>query len=199
MQLSQVEPQTTLASAPKKRVQSNQTGDLQRDSRRMNSCVLMAQIMSEPELRYTPDNTPLAQMLIQFPALREGDPACQIKAIAWGNMGTQVQDTYHAGDQVILVGRLSMNTIDRPEGFKEKKAEFVISQIQAAGTGMGMSTATTPMMTATPVAPPNNVVPLNSTYQQQQPTPVQPAPIAPPQPAYTAPVDPEPNLDDIPF
>ena len=159
----------------------------------------MAQIMSEPELRYTPDNTPLAQMLIQFPALREGDPACQIKAIAWGNMGTQVQESFHTGDQVILVGRLSMNTIDRPEGFKEKKAEFVISQIQSAGAGMAMPAGGTPMM-STPTAPaasPNNVVPLNSTYQQ--PAPAQPAPVATPQPSYTPPAEPEPNLDDIPF
>ena len=160
----------------------------------MNSCVLMAQIMSEPELRYTQDNTPIAQMLIQFPALREGDPACQIKAIAWGNMGTQVQESYHAGDQVILVGRLSMNTIDRSEGFKEKKAEFVISQIQGAGAGMAMPATGAPMM-STPAATPSNVVPLNSTYQP----PAQPAPVAPSQPAYTAPADPEPNLDDIPF
>ena len=154
----------------------------------------MAQIMSEPELRYTPDNTPLAQMLIQFPALRDGDPACQIKAIAWGNMGTQVQESHHEGDQVILVGRLSMNTIDRPEGFKEKKAEFVISQIQSVGSGMAMSPASP--MAAAPVAAPSNVVPLNSTYQQP---PAQSAPTATPTPAYTPPVDPEPNLDDIPF
>ena len=133
-------------------------------------------------------------MLIQFPALREGDPVCQIKAIAWGNMGTQVQESYHTGDQVILVGRLSMNTIDRPEGFKEKKAEFVISQIQSAGAGMAMSTNTTPMM-STPVqtTSPSNVVPLNSTYQQPA------APAAPPQPTYAAPAESEPNLDDIPF
>ena len=167
----------------------------------MNSCVLMAQIMSEPELRYTPDNTPLAQMLIQFPALRDGDPACQIKAIAWGNIGTQVQESYHEGDQVLLVGRLSMNTIDRPEGFKEKKAEFVISQIQSVGAGMPMAGAGSPMMSA-PVPAPSNVVPLNSTYQQP-PAPAQPAtPVAPPQPTYAPPApaaDPEPNLDDIPF
>ncbi|OKH17266.1 single-stranded DNA-binding protein [[Limnothrix rosea] IAM M-220] len=155
----------------------------------MNSCVLMAQIMSEPELRYTPDNTPLAQMLIQFPALRDGDPACQIKAIAWGNMGTQVQESHHEGDQVILVGRLTMNTIDRPEGFKEKKAEFVISQIQSVGSGMAMPSPA-PM---TPAPTPSNVVPLNSTYQQP------PAPAVTPTPTYTPPADPEPNLDDIPF
>ncbi|NEP47384.1 MAG: single-stranded DNA-binding protein, partial [Moorea sp. SIO3C2] len=33
----------------------------------MNSCILMAQIIQDPELRYTSDNqTPLTQMLVQF-------------------------------------------------------------------------------------------------------------------------------------
>lgn len=158
----------------------------------MNSCVLMAQVMSEPELRYTQDNTPLAQMLIEFPPLRDGDPPCRIKAVGWGNIGTELQQTYHEGDQIILVGRLAMNTIDRPEGFKEKKAEFVISQIQSTGIAMA---ATAPAMMTTPaaaatVAAPSNVVPLNSSYQ----APVEPAPSYEPQPSA-----PEPNLDDIPF
>lgn len=142
----------------------------------MNSCVLMAQVKSEPELRYTQDNTPLAQMLVEFPALRDGDPPCRMKAVGWGNLGQEIQQTYHEGDQVILVGRLSMNTIDRPEGFKEKKVEFVISQIQAVGGAMGTMPSYTPSPTpsysaprATTPAPvmsaPNNVVPINTAYQ----------------------------------
>lgn len=156
----------------------------------MNSCVLMAQIMSEPELRYTQDNTPLAQMLIQFPALRDGDPPGRIKAVGWGKVGTEIQESYHEGDQVLIVGRLSMNTIDRPEGFKEKKAEFVISQIQSVGAAMAMSAMASPAM-ATPTPAPSNVVPLNSAYQATEP--------ATPAPSFTAPSEPEPNLDDIPF
>ncbi|MGB2925209.1 MAG: single-stranded DNA-binding protein [Limnothrix sp.] len=155
----------------------------------MNSCVLMAQVMSEPELRYTQDNTPLAQMLIEFPALRDGDAPCRIKAVGWGKIGTEIQESYHEGDQVILVGRLSMNTIDRPEGFKEKKAEFVISQIQAAGEAIAMSSAPAMSTAPAPVAAPSNVVPLKNSYQAPEPTP-----------SYESqPSAPEPNLDDIPF
>lgn len=148
----------------------------------MNSCVLMAQIVSEPELRYTPDNTALAQMLIEFPALKDGDPPAKIKAVGWGNLGTTIQQTYHEGDSVILVGRLSMNTIERPEGFKEKKAEFVISQIQPVGQAIASSSGEM----ATPAS---NVVPLNSTYQTPDPV----------QTSESVPSEPEPNLDDIPF
>lgn len=152
----------------------------------------MAQIVSEPELRYTPENTPLAQMLIEFPPLREGDPACRIKAVGWGNTGTDIQATYHEGDQVILVGRLSMNTIDRPEGFKEKKAEFVISQIQSVGAALGSPTRASgstvipaPAVPAPAMPAPSNVVPLNSSYQVPEAAPM--------------PSEPELNFDDIPF
>jgi single-strand DNA-binding protein len=161
----------------------------------MNSCVLMAQVMSEPELRYTTDNTALAQMLIEFPALREGDPPNRIKAVGWGNLGTEIQQTFHEGDQVILVGRLSMNTIDRPEGFKEKKVEFVISQIEAVGAGMSMTApmaaAPAPVYTHPVATTPSNVVPLSSAYQQQSEPAVSPS--------FDHGMEPEPNLDDIPF
>lgn len=152
----------------------------------MNSCVLMARILGEPELRYTPDNTALAQITVEFPALRDGDPACRLKAVGWGdNLSQAIQQNYHDGDQVIITGRLTMNTIERPEGFKEKKAELVISQIQGMGESPASMSSAPIASPATPApAPPTNVVPLNN--------PVTPA--APPTSS-----SPEPNLDDIPF
>ncbi len=36
----------------------------------MNSCVLMAQIVSDPELRQTQDGTNVANMLVEFNCLR---------------------------------------------------------------------------------------------------------------------------------
>ena len=44
----------------------------------MNSCVLMAQIANQPQLRYTQENqTPLTEMMVEFPSLRESDPPKQ--------------------------------------------------------------------------------------------------------------------------
>jgi single-stranded DNA-binding protein len=37
----------------------------------MNSCILMAEIIKEPELRYTPDSqTAIASLRVQFPGQR---------------------------------------------------------------------------------------------------------------------------------
>lgn len=100
----------------------------------MNSCILMAEIIQDPELRYTSDNqTPLAQMLVQFPSQRADDPPMTLKVVGWGNFASEIKENYRVGDRVIIEGRLSMNTLDRPEGFKEKRAELTASRIYKLG------------------------------------------------------------------
>ncbi|MEO8890813.1 MAG: single-stranded DNA-binding protein [Coleofasciculaceae cyanobacterium] len=100
----------------------------------MNSCILMAEIIQDPELRYTSDNqTPLAQMLVQFPGQRAEDPVTTLKVVGWGNFASEIKENYRVGDRVIIEGRLGMNTIDRPEGFKEKRAELTASRIYKLG------------------------------------------------------------------
>jgi single-strand DNA-binding protein len=127
----------------------------------MNSCVLMAEIIKDPELRYTPDNqTAIAEMLVQFAGLRAEDPPTTLKVVGWGNIAQEIQEQYHLGDRIVIEGRLQMNTIERPEGFKEKRAELVVSKIFSlannsyAGTSASESSAT---------SNPNNVVSLRPT------------------------------------
>jgi single-stranded DNA-binding protein len=113
----------------------------------MNSCVLMAEIIQEPQLRYTADNLAVTEMLVQFPNTQRPDDApATLKVVGWGNLATEIQQNYHQGDRVILVGRLGMQTVERQEGFKEKRAELTVQQIQSAGSGFSSSPAveTTP-------------------------------------------------------
>lgn len=135
----------------------------------MNSCILMAEIIQDPELRYTSDNqTPLAQMLVQFPGQRADDPPTTLKVVGWGNFASEIKENYRVGDRVIIEGRLGMITIDRPEGFKEKRAELTASRIYKLGadTTFEPHVATTATNSssyeATPAAVPapktNNVV-----------------------------------------
>lgn len=108
----------------------------------MNSCVLMAKIVKDPELRYTADNqTPIAEMLVQFSGLRAEDPAETLKVVGWGNLAQQIQEQFHQGDHVVIEGRLGMNTMDRPEGFKEKRAELTATRIHPIGTNNGFESA----------------------------------------------------------
>ena len=153
----------------------------------MNSCILLAEITQEPQLRYTPDNqTPIAEMQVQFAGLRPEDPPATVKAVGWGNMAQEIQGNYHQGDRVILEGRLSMNTVERPEGFKEKRAELTIQKIYTLdGASIGGVSAPTnsPARSApTPSAPPAATTKPKATKA----------------PATPVPAD-QPELDDIPF
>lgn len=183
----------------------------------MNSCVLMAEIIQQPELRYTADNQlEITQMLVQFWGARDNDPPANLKVVSFGKLAKEIQENYKEGDRVILVGRLSMNTIERPEGFKEKRAEMTVQQIQHTAGGF----ETNPMQTQTqsipsaPIATPQaqtvNPVPqaakpvsarsINTAPSQNVP---QPEPVSQPtnyEPStYPAMVEEDIQEDDIPF
>ena len=183
----------------------------------MNSCVLMAEIIQQPELRYTADNQlEITQMLVQFWGVRDNDSPANLRVVSFGKLAKEIQENYHEGDRVILVGRLSMNTIERPEGFKEKRAEMTVQQIQHIGGDINTNPmqAQTQSIPSTPVATPQaqivNPVPQAelpvSTRSTNTPPPQnvpQPQPV--PQAAsyepstYPAMVEEDIQEDDIPF
>jgi single-stranded DNA-binding protein len=96
----------------------------------MNSFVLMATVIRNPELRFTQDKqTPVCDFLVEFSGPRDDSPKETLKVVGWGNLANTINDTYRPGDRLLIEGRLSMNLIDRQEGFKEKRAELVASRI----------------------------------------------------------------------
>lgn len=99
----------------------------------MNSCILMAEIYDNPQLRHTPDGLEVTEMIVHVPGIRPDDPSHPLKVVGWGNLAKEIHQTYHQGDRVIIEGRLGMNTIDRPEGFKEKRAELTVQRIHSLG------------------------------------------------------------------
>jgi single-strand DNA-binding protein len=172
----------------------------------MNSCVLMAEITNEPQLRHTPDGLELAEMMIQFSGTRPDDPPAMMRAIGWGNMAKEIHANYHQGDRVLLEGRLNMNTIDRPEGFKEKRAELTIQRIHSLGGALDMqstyTSSPTPVMEQPPAATATNTRQSPPVNRTPAATPSYEAPPATParanasvKPQYNEP----PDQDDIPF
>jgi single-stranded DNA-binding protein len=101
----------------------------------MNSFVLMAKIVRSPQLRYTQNGElAITEMMVEFENPSPNTPPCNLKVIGWGNLATEIEQKYHEGDQVILSGRLKIDTIERQEGFKEKKAELTVSSIVAVNS-----------------------------------------------------------------
>lgn len=160
----------------------------------MNSCILMAEIVQDPQLRYTPDNqTPVTEMMVRFPGLRSDDPPATVKVVGWGNLAQDMQERYRQGDRVVIEGRLSMNTIERPEGFKEKRAELRAQRIYRLESDALWSTSTAAPTAATEPAR-SAAMPAAQPKRSSAATPA-PARAAAPPPEPMADTD----YDDIPF
>lgn len=166
----------------------------------MNSCVLMAKIIRSPELRYTQDNqTAVAQMLVEFEGQKPEDPPSTLKVVGWGGLATEISEKYTEGDRVIIEGRLSMTVFDRPEGYKEKRAELVISHIYHLDS---LGTATNTPSTETRPKPEEKVAAMNN-YKNKNTAPVKEDFDEPSYESFSSPqpvaAGVEQDLDDIPF
>jgi single-stranded DNA-binding protein len=162
----------------------------------------MAQIVSDPELRSTQDNREISSMMVEFEGLRSEESPTRIKVVGWGNLASEIKSNYTQGDRVILEGRLSMNLIEMPEGYKEKRAELVASRIHLVNRDPDYAaSATTTVMK--PESPPAAVA-------SPEPTRSKTEPIATPSdrlsqtetttiPANTSDSSTNSDWDDIPF
>jgi single-strand DNA-binding protein len=96
----------------------------------MNSCTIGGTVLEKPESRYTSDGeNKVANFYIEFfYGATDNRKTAKLKTIAWG-LNAEQAENLEAGDVVILEGRLSMNSIESNEGFKEKRAEFTANRI----------------------------------------------------------------------
>ena len=95
----------------------------------MNHCLIQAVINSAPQMRYTKENqTPIAEMIVNFNGLRSEDPIRQLKVLGWGNTAQEMIDSLKEGQSIIIEGRLRMNTVTRKDGTKEKQPELTASK-----------------------------------------------------------------------
>lgn len=97
----------------------------------MNHCLLEAVVQEAPKLRYTQDDqVPVADMLVCFDPLREGDPQPTLKVTAWRDLATTVEQQARPGRKVLLEGRLMMRSTPRPDGMgMQKQAELILSRL----------------------------------------------------------------------
>ncbi|MBW4513988.1 MAG: single-stranded DNA-binding protein [Timaviella obliquedivisa GSE-PSE-MK23-08B] len=165
----------------------------------MNSCILMAEITQDPQLRYTSDNqTAVAEMVVQFAGLRDDEPMATMKVVGWGNLAQEIQERYHQGDRVIIEGRLGMNTVERQEGFKEKRAELTAQKIHLLDAGTTMTT-TTEAIGVTRAVEPTPVASAPTSQPSSPPIAAKAAPARVPAAAAKAAPPVESFEDEIPF
>ena len=96
----------------------------------MNHCLIQGVINSAPQMRYTKENqTPIAEMIVNFKGLRNEDPIRELKVLGWGNIAQEMIDELKEGQNIVLEGRLRMNSVTRKDGTKEKQPELTASKI----------------------------------------------------------------------
>ena len=96
----------------------------------MNHCLIQAVINSAPQMRYTKENkTPIAEMAVNFKGLRDEDPSRELKVLGWGTIAQEMVDELKEGQNIVVEGRLRMNSVTRKDGTKEKQTELTASRI----------------------------------------------------------------------
>jgi single-stranded DNA-binding protein len=130
--------------------------------------LLEVEVLEAPQLRYPQENqAPLAEMLVRFDGLRPEDPAGQIRVVGWGNLAQDLANRVQVGQRLVIEGRLRMNTVPRPDGVKEKRAEFTLARLHplagssadafsggSAGMSGGLSSSSAPAAGQAPASGP---------------------------------------------
>jgi single-stranded DNA-binding protein len=163
--------------------------------------------LEAPQVRYTQDNqTPVAEMAVQFEGLRPDDPPGQLKVVGWGNLAQDLQNRVQVGQRLMVEGRLRMNTVTRQDGVKEKRAEFTLARLHPIGAGSGGGAAPAAMPMAASAPAPSSPSTASAPARQAAPRPTRaaaPAAAAAPEPPTwnASPLVPDmPEGDDeIPF
>ena len=107
----------------------------------MNHCVIQGVINSAPQMRYTKENqTPIAEMIINIKGLRSEDPTRKLKILGWGNIAQEMVDELKEGQNIVIEGRLRMNSVTRKDGTKEKQPEITASKVHQITTVDQMKT-----------------------------------------------------------
>ena len=102
----------------------------------MNHCLIQAVINSAPQMRYTKENkTPIAEMTVSFKGLRDEDPSRELKVLGWGTIAQEMVENLKEGQNIVVEGRLRMNSITRKDGTKEKQTELTASRIHHISPG----------------------------------------------------------------
>ena len=68
-------------------------------------------------------------MTVNFKGLRDEDPSRELKVLGWGTIAKEMVEELKEGQNIVLEGRLRMNSVTRKDGTKEKQTELTASRI----------------------------------------------------------------------
>ena len=118
----------------------------------LNVVVLVGNLTRDPELRFTPNGTPVANFGIAVnrrPSKTEGQQDVDFfNIVAWGRLAELCGDYISKGSPVAIDGRLQYRSWDADDGSKRSVVEVVAENVQflsskGQGGGDGQSSGDT--------------------------------------------------------
>lgn len=92
---------------------------------------ISGQVISEVEKRFTPNNTAVANFMIQVPPASRGRNAepFQLKITCWSRLADAVQEQLPMGAYVVVEGKLTAPSVQQPDGSNKKSYELEASAV----------------------------------------------------------------------
>jgi len=90
----------------------------------LNYVVLIGNLARDPELRYTPDGTPVV-------SFQKGEREADfIPIVVWRNRAERCSEYLMKGSQVAVEGRLQIRSYEDKDGIKRKRAEVIAWRVE---------------------------------------------------------------------
>lgn len=101
----------------------------------LNKGILMGRLVADPELRATPNNTPVCSFTLAVNRRTKPDEpqvADFLDIVAWGKTAEFVSKYFSKGQQVAVAGRIQSRMWEDKQGNKRKSVEIVAEEVHFA-------------------------------------------------------------------
>ena len=108
-----------------------------------NKVILIGNLTRDPELRYLPSQTPVAELGLAVNRRWRGqdgqqrEETCFIDCTAFGKQAEVINQYMSKGRPIMIEGRLQLDTWEGKDGSRRSKHKVVIEQFQFLGGGQG--------------------------------------------------------------
>jgi len=99
----------------------------------LNKTILIGRLARDPELRYTPNGTAVANFTIAVnrPFAKEGDQQADfINCVVWRRLAENLANYQRKGNQIAVEGRIQTRSYENQEGKRVYVTEVVADNIQ---------------------------------------------------------------------
>jgi len=110
-----------------------------------NKVLLIGNLTKDPELRYTPQGTAVANLRLavnrRFKNKNQElkDETCFITAVVWNKQAETCNQYLHKGSPILVEGRLQSRSWEDNTGAKRNVIEVRAERVQFLGTGTGQA------------------------------------------------------------